>query len=178
MMLKARTLGIEAQDYRTDRVEDGDIRRTQRRSGQEDYEAIDIPGYTLQAFASQERITLTQGGEEEVLNLAVMKGAPGPALGGAAVQGPFGGVGAVPAAGPAPTVQPSGQLMPTSNQGGPNSPAAPPLPGVTAPLPPPGSAMGTNPAARGMPDASAAPLSPEELLARRRARRTQQNQNQ
>ena len=62
MMLKARTLGIEAQDYRTDRVEDGDIRRTQRRSGQEDYEAIDIPGYTLQAFASQERITLTQGG--------------------------------------------------------------------------------------------------------------------
>ena len=59
MMLKARTLGIEAQDYRTDRVEDGDIRRTQRRSGQEDYESIDIPGHTLQAFASQERITLT-----------------------------------------------------------------------------------------------------------------------
>lgn len=126
----------------------------------------------------REQVTLTQGGEEEVLNLAVMKGAPGPALGGAAVQGPFGGVGAVPAAVPAPTVQPSGQLMPSSNQGGPNSPAAPPLPGVTAPLPPPGSSMGTNPAARGMPDASAAPLSPEELLARRRARRTQQNQNQ
>ncbi len=61
MMLKARTLGIEAQDYRTDRVEDSDIRRTQRRSGQEDYEAMDIPGHTLQAFASQERITLTGG---------------------------------------------------------------------------------------------------------------------
>ena len=61
MMLKARTLGIEAQDYRTDRVEDNDIRRTQRRSGQEDYESIDIPGYTLQAFASQERIKLTPG---------------------------------------------------------------------------------------------------------------------
>ena len=61
MMLKARTLGIEAQDYRTDRVEDSDIRRTQRRSGQEDYESLDIPGYTLQAFASQERITLTHG---------------------------------------------------------------------------------------------------------------------
>jgi PhoH-like ATPase len=43
MMLKARTLGIEAQDYRTDRVEDSDIRRTQRRSGQEDYESLDIP---------------------------------------------------------------------------------------------------------------------------------------
>ncbi len=61
MMLKARTLGIEAQDYRTDRVEDGDIRRTQRRSGSEDYDTLDIPGYTLQAFASQERITLTPG---------------------------------------------------------------------------------------------------------------------
>ena len=61
MQLKARTLGIEAQDYRTDRVEDNDIRRTQRRSGQEDYETLDIPGYTLQAFASQERITLTHG---------------------------------------------------------------------------------------------------------------------
>jgi PhoH-like ATPase len=60
MQLKARTLGIEAQDYRTDRVEDGDIRRTQRRSGQEDYEALDIPGHTLQAFASQERIVLPQ----------------------------------------------------------------------------------------------------------------------
>ena len=58
MQLKARTLGIEAQDYRTDRVEDGDIRRTQRKSGDEDYETLDIPGYSLQAFASQERITL------------------------------------------------------------------------------------------------------------------------
>jgi PhoH-like ATPase len=60
MQLKARALGIDAQDYRTDRVEDNDIRRTQRRSGQEEYEAIDIPGYTLQAFASQERIVLPQ----------------------------------------------------------------------------------------------------------------------
>lgn len=60
MQLKARALGIEAQDYRTDRVEDNDIRRTQRRSGAEEYEAIDLPGHTLQAFASQERIELPQ----------------------------------------------------------------------------------------------------------------------
>ncbi len=60
MQLKARALGIEAQDYRTDRVEDNDIRRTQRRSGHEEYEAIDIPGHTLQAFASQEQIVLPQ----------------------------------------------------------------------------------------------------------------------
>ena len=58
MQLKARVLGLDAQDYRTDRVEDNDIRRTQRRSGAEEYAAIDIPGHTVQAFASQERITL------------------------------------------------------------------------------------------------------------------------
>ena len=58
MQLKARALGLEAQDYRTDRVEDNDIRRTQRRSGTEEYAAIDIPGHSVQAFASQERITL------------------------------------------------------------------------------------------------------------------------
>ncbi|EDY17179.1 PhoH family protein [Chthoniobacter flavus Ellin428] len=58
MQLKARALGLDAQDYRTDRVEDNDIRRTQRRSGTEEYAALDIPGHTVQAFASQERIQL------------------------------------------------------------------------------------------------------------------------
>lgn len=58
MQLKARALGIEAQDYRTDRVEDNDIRRTQRRSEKDEYECIDIPGHTLQAFASQQEIIL------------------------------------------------------------------------------------------------------------------------
>jgi PhoH-like ATPase len=60
MQLKARTLGLEAQDYRTDRVEDNDIRRTQRRSVQDEYEAIDVPGHTLHAFASQEHILLPE----------------------------------------------------------------------------------------------------------------------
>lgn len=63
MQLKARVLGLEAQDYRTDRVEDGDIRRTQRRSAQEEYEAIDIDGYTLQAFASQDYIMLPEAAQ-------------------------------------------------------------------------------------------------------------------
>ena len=58
MQLKARVLGLEAQDYRTDRVEDNDIRRTQRRTATEEYEAVDIDGHTLQAFASQEKIAL------------------------------------------------------------------------------------------------------------------------
>ncbi len=61
MQLKARTLGLEAQDYRTDRVEDSDIRLTQRRSGAEDFDALDIPAHTLQAFASQERIIIGEG---------------------------------------------------------------------------------------------------------------------
>jgi PhoH-like ATPase len=63
MQLKARVLGLEAQDYRTDRVEDGDIRRTQRKSGQEEHESLDIDGYKLQAFASQDHLTLPEAAQ-------------------------------------------------------------------------------------------------------------------
>jgi PhoH-like ATPase len=63
MQLKARVLGLDAQDYRTDRVEDGDIRRTQRKSTHEEYEHLDIDGYSLQAFASQEHIALPQAAQ-------------------------------------------------------------------------------------------------------------------
>ncbi len=59
MQLKARTLGLEAQDYRTDRVEDSDIGRVQEQ-GADEVETLDIPGYTLQAFASQQQIVLAQ----------------------------------------------------------------------------------------------------------------------
>ena len=58
LQLKAKALGLEAQDYRTDRVDDHDIPRTQRRCGTEEYETVDVDGYTLQAFASQEEIKL------------------------------------------------------------------------------------------------------------------------
>jgi len=71
MQLKARVLGLDAQDYRTDRVEDGDIRRTQRKSAQEEYEPIDIDGYTLQAFASQGHVAL-RGSENLPLNHYVL----------------------------------------------------------------------------------------------------------
>ena len=57
MMLKARALGLEAQDYRTDRVEDTDIRLTMRRS-EEEYETMDVAPYSLQAYASQESISI------------------------------------------------------------------------------------------------------------------------
>ena len=63
MQLKARALGIEAQDYRTDRVEDGDIRRTQRKSAQEEYDALDIDGYQLQALASEGFLTLPEAAQ-------------------------------------------------------------------------------------------------------------------
>lgn len=57
VMLKARSLGMEAQDYRTDRVDDNDIRRTMRRKDEE-YETLDISAHTLQAYASQESMVL------------------------------------------------------------------------------------------------------------------------
>jgi PhoH-like ATPase len=58
LQLKARALGLEAEDYRTDRVEDHDIRRTQRRSGAEDYETIEVSGNRLQAFSSGGQLIL------------------------------------------------------------------------------------------------------------------------
>jgi PhoH-like ATPase len=58
LQLKAKALGLEAQDYRTDRVDDNDIPRTQKQCGTEEYAAMDVDGYTLQAFASQEEIEI------------------------------------------------------------------------------------------------------------------------
>ena len=57
VMLKARSLGLEAEDYRTDRVDDIDIRKTMR-TKDEEYETLDVPGYTVQAFASQESLVV------------------------------------------------------------------------------------------------------------------------
>jgi len=59
MMLKARALGLESEDYRTDRVEDVDIRLTMRRS-EEEYETMDVPPHTVQAYASQESIVIPE----------------------------------------------------------------------------------------------------------------------
>ncbi len=59
LQLKARALGLDAQDYRTDRVEDdNDIRRTQRRNSDEEYESLELPGTRVQAFASEGLIHL------------------------------------------------------------------------------------------------------------------------
>ncbi len=61
MQLKAKALGIEVQDYRTDRVEDSDIRRTAKQANTEDYEAIEVDAHRLQAYASQGEIQLPAG---------------------------------------------------------------------------------------------------------------------
>ena len=58
LQLKARALGLEAEDYRTDRVDDHDIRRTQRRNGTEEHDTIEIPAHRVQAFASEGHIAL------------------------------------------------------------------------------------------------------------------------
>lgn len=53
LMLKARSLGLEAQDYRTDRVEDSDISRSQRSPDMDEVDTLEVNPHMLQAFASQ-----------------------------------------------------------------------------------------------------------------------------
>jgi len=60
MQLKAKALGIDVEDYRTDRVEDSDIRRTARPTDNEEHDKIQVPGTRLQAFASQGEIALPE----------------------------------------------------------------------------------------------------------------------
>ena len=103
-----------------------------------------------------EAVTLTQGSEQEVLPLQVVKPGP-PAL--APNAGPFGA--AVPGAAPPAPVNPA-----AAPPGAPSF--GPPPPGTVSQFGP-----APNPAASPLPQASSAPLTPEELLARRRARRAQ-----
>lgn len=114
-------------------------------------------------------VTLGVGDEREVVPLVVQRpgtgtaaAAPPPA---AAMQGPFGppasAFPARPPNQPQPVPPPGGQPL---TAGGPAFPTAPrqPVPGAVAPS--------------GTAQPNATPMSPEELLARRRARRAQQNQ--
>ena len=134
------------------------------------------------AEIQREQVTLAMGAEQEVLTLSVLRPAAGSSMGPAAMQGPFGATGgAAPAPGVPPPQQapsPAGQVAPQP-MGGPfaNPAPVPPAP-VNSQIQPAGIG-GMNPAARAaaVPEAdSNTPLSPEELLARRRARRTQQTQ--
>ena len=126
----------------------------------------DINGLHV-AEVEPERVTLTQGGEREVIDLRVQRvpgGAGAPAQAGAANVPPTAAVAVPPR---------SAAEAATSARSGPfASPAAAPAPGG-APVPAVPSAAPANPVPGAVPQQSAAPMTPEELLARRRARRNQ-----
>jgi len=111
----------------------------------------DLNGMKI-AEVTPESVTLAVGTEQEVIPLQVVKPAPGPTT---APGGPFGPGSAIPGVAPAAPVPPGSAQAPGA---GPNPPAA------VAPA---------NPAAPAVPQATTTPMSPEELLARRRARRAQ-----
>jgi hypothetical protein len=122
-----------------------------------------------------ESVTLGPAGDQEVISLQVQKAGAAPA---APAPGPF----APPPAPAAPAAPPEVPIAAGQNPAarGPISPGSqgsaltpPPPPGtVPPPTPPPPSTFGPAPAQQ----SQSAPLTPEELLARRRARRTQQSQ--
>lgn len=114
------------------------------------------------ATIDRDTVTLAQGAESEIVPMQVQKpGVAAPPM----AAGPFGGpVGQVP------------QAHPGAPQPVPPPPAQPQPPRVQ--LPPASAALlGIAPGAQpGNPPESSTPMSPEELLARRRARRAQPNQ--
>jgi PhoH-like ATPase len=77
LQLKARAIGLEAQDYRTDRVEDDqDIRRTQHASAAEDYETLQVPRSQLQAFSSEGHARIDIGGRKFIHNQYLILSTP------------------------------------------------------------------------------------------------------
>jgi general secretion pathway protein N len=145
-------------------------------------EGKEVNGITV-AQVDPEQVKLTQGGDSEVVAMLVTKGTGHPVPPPAAAAGPFapltGAAPAVPVAGASPVARaapPPGAQQP----GQPQPPAVNPntlfgpRPGGLAP----GNSFQptTDPTTATPPTSQAAPLTPEELLARRRARRNQQPQ--
>lgn len=120
-------------------------------------------------------VTLGMGEERETVALTVQKpggapGAPGAPQAAAAPppSGPGGPFGAPPSPFPAPGAPPTA-VRPAPGQ----PPGASPFPRAAQP---PAAGAPPAPTAPTTPQATTAPMTPEELLARRRARRAQQNQ--
>ena len=139
----------------------------------------EVNGITV-AEIEPDKVTLSQGGDQEVVGMLVSKAGAAPGMPGApasAPAGPFAPANAAPTPGqPNPAARPAlptPQPPPNFGQQAGNAPNAPvnpntlfgPRPGGLTPVPDP--TTGQTPVA---------PLSPEELLARRRARRSQQTQ--
>ena len=143
-------------------------------------EGKDVNGITVEQI-DPEHVKLTQGGDQEVVQLLVTKGvaqSPAP-VAAAPAAGPFAPAataaapappGANPIARAGPPPAPAGQPAQPNPFVNPNSLFGPrpatPAPGATVP----------EPTTATPPTSQAAPLTPEELLARRRARRNQQSQ--
>ncbi len=128
----------------------------------------DVNGLRV-AQIEREAVTLAQGDEKEVVQMQVQKVGPSAAV---HAPGPFGQAPGAPAQA-APPAQPA-QAAPAGPPGpGSIPPASARLLGIMPPVPTlPGQATPQG----ASPNANNTPMSPEELLARRRARRTQQNQ--
>lgn len=131
----------------------------------------ELTGGVRVAKIDHEAVTLAQGGEQEVLPLLVQRASAAgpvaaPAAAASAQPGPFG-----PLA-PAAVATTPGGIAPTPHAPGVGStspfPQGSPPVATTAPGQPPPPGAPTS--------AITNPMSPEELLARRRARRVQQNQ--
>ena len=143
-------------------------------------EGKDVNGITV-AQIDPEQVKLTQGGDSEVVQMLVTKGVaqpPPPPVPSASVGGPF-----APVAGAPP--QPVAGANPTARPGPPpgavpgQPPGQPPVNPNSLFGPRPGGltpAPVVDPTTATPPTSQAAPLTPEELLARRRARRNQQSQ--
>lgn len=122
------------------------------------------------ASIDREAVTLAQGGETEVVPLQVQKGAPGTAAA-ASAAGPFASAATPVQPAGAPAAQP--QPAQPTQAAVPHPVQIPPASAALLGIAPPGTAQPPQP---GTQPGTTAPLSPEELLARRRARRAQPNQ--
>jgi hypothetical protein len=125
----------------------------------------DLDGIKV-AEITPESVTLAQGSEQEVLPLQVIKPAASP--GAAAQVGPFG-----PATAAGAMAPPAAGAVPGNPA---HAPSPPPPPPTTRFGPAPVTPQQPNAHPNAVPQATTAPLTPEELLARRRARRAQQSQ--
>jgi general secretion pathway protein N len=136
------------------------------------------------AGIEREQVTLAQGGENEVLPLQVQKGAAGPHVAAApAAGGPFaqpaGAPGAAPPPGtpPPPAAPAPAQAAAPAQQPFQIPPASAALLGIPRPGEPPvAPPPQTQPQPQAATPATTTPMTPEELLARRRARRAQTSQ--
>jgi hypothetical protein len=121
----------------------------------------DVNGIVVERIEPNE-VTLAMGGEREDLALMVQR-PDGKAVAAVPAEspGPFGGPPAAPAAAPGAPAQPQAPGTPIPTTPGARTAPAIPIPGSSSP-------GGSQPTAQ--------PMSPEELLARRRARRNQTTQ--